>query len=146
MNFVKKHYKKFNDRRRLSKLEPSEINIFSFKGLERQARVVKVYDGDTITIIFRYNKNYYKLSCRILGIDTPELRTKNLKEKKMGYKAKIFLEQLILDKILTVRFDKFGKYGRPLIEIFLPNGQSISNVMITNKYAKPYFGGKKTEW
>ena len=88
MNFVKTQFKKFNDKRRLKQLDPSTIDRFSFEGLERQSRVVKVYDGDTITILFRFNKQYYKTSCRILGIDTPELRTKNLKEKAAGYEAK----------------------------------------------------------
>ena len=146
MNFVKTQFKKLNDKRRLKQLDPLDIDRFSFEGLERQSRVVKVYDGDTITILFRFNKQYYKTSCRMVGIDTPELRTKNLKEKAAGYKAKQFLETLILDKILLVKFGKFDKYGRPLVEVFLDNGQSVSNMMISNKYAKPYFGGKKTEW
>ena len=146
MNFVKTQFKKFNDKRRLKNLDQSTIDVFSFDGLERHSRIVKVYDGDTVTILFRYNKQYYKTSCRIIGIDTPELRTKNLKEKKAGYEAKQFLEGLILEKILLVKFGKDGKYGRPLVEIFLPNGQSISNIMISSKYAKPYFGGKKTKW
>ena len=146
MNFVKTQFKKFNDKRRLKQLDPSTIERFSFEGLERQSRVVKVYDGDTITILFRFNKQYYKTSCRILGIDTPELRTKNLKEKAAGYKAKDFLSGFILDKIILIKFGKFDKYGRPLIEGFLDNGQSISNLMISSGHAKPYFGGKKTEW
>ena len=146
MNFVKTQFKKFNDKRRLKQLDASTIDVFSFKGLERQSRVVKVYDGDTITILFRFNKQYYKTSCRILGIDTPELRTKNLKEKAAGYKARDFLSGFILDKIILIKFGKFDKYGRPLIEGFLDNGQSISNLMISNGHAKPYFGGKKTEW
>lgn len=146
MNFIKTQFKKLNDKRRLQNLNPSNIQRFSFEGLERQCRIIKCYDGDTITIIFRFNKQYYKLSCRIVGIDTPELRTSNEKEKKAGYEAKEFLEKLILDKILLVKFGKYGKYGRPLIKVFLPNKQSISDIMISNKYAKPYFGGKKTEW
>ena len=146
MNFVKKSYKQFNDRRRLSKLDPTEIPKFSFDGVEKNARIYKVYDGDTCTLLFRWKKQNINISCRIFGIDTPELRTKNPKEKKAGYKAKEFLEGLILEKVLKVKFGKNGKYGRPLVEIFLPNGQSISDIMIVNKYAKPYFGGKKDKF
>ena len=107
---------------------------------------VKVYDGDTCTVLFRWKKQNINVSCRLLGIDTPELRTKNPKEKKAGYAAKEFLEGLVLEKVLKVKFGKNGKYGRPLIEIFLPNGQSVNNTMITNNHAKPYFGGKKDKF
>ena len=146
MNFIKKIYKQFNDRRRLLKLDPTEIARFSFNGVEKNARIYKVYDGDTCTLLFRWKKQNINISCRIFGIDTPELRTKNLKEKKAGYEAKEFLEGLILEKVLKVKFGKNGKYGRPLVEIFLPNGQSVGDIMIVNKYAKPYFGGKKDKF
>ena len=146
MNYIKTTYKKFNDRRRLMKLEPTDIPKFSFEGIEKNARIYKVYDGDTCTLLFRWKKQNINISCRIFGIDTPELRTKNLKEKKAGYEAKKFLQGLILEKILRVKFSKNGKYGRPLIEIFLPNGQSISDIMISNGYAKPYFGGTKNKF
>ena len=146
MNYIKTTYKKFNDRRRLMKLEPTDIPKFSFEGIEKNARIYKVYDGDTCTLLFRWKKQNINISCRIFGIDTPELRTKNLKEKKAGYEAKKFLQGLILEKILRVKFSKNGKYGRPLIEIFLPNGQSISDIMISNGYAKPYFGGTKDKF
>jgi len=146
MNFIKTSYKKFNDRRRLLKLEPSDIPKFSFENIEKNARIYKVYDGDTCTVLFRWKKQNINISCRIFGIDTPELRTKNLKEKKAGYEAKEFLEGIILEKVLRVKFGKNGKYGRPLVEIFLPNGQSISDIMISNGHAKPYFGGKKEKF
>jgi len=143
MNYIKKKYTRYNTARKLMKLDPTEIPKFSFLGVEKYARIYKVYDGDTCTLLFEWNKQMINTSCRIYGIDTPELRTKDLDEKKAGYEAKEFLEGLILDKILLVKFGKNGKYGRPLIQIFLDNGQSISDILISNKYAKPYFGGTK---
>jgi len=145
-SYLKDSVKYLQDKRKLKKLEPSDVKRFSFNGVVKYARIVKVYDGDTCTILFRWKKQNIKTSCRILGIDTPELRTSNKKEKKLGYIAKEFLEGLILEKVLKVKFGKDGKYGRPLVEIFLHDGQSISDIMIANKYAKPYFGGKKQKW
>lgn len=144
--YIKNIYKYKKTKKYLEKLEPSEIKPFSFSGIEKYARIIKVYDGDTCTILFRWKKQNIKTSCRIIGIDTPELRTKNKVEKKLGYEAKDFLQNLILEKVLKVKFGKDGKFGRPLVEIFLHNGQSISDIMISNGHAKPYFGGTKQKW
>jgi len=119
MNYFKKSYKRYNTRRKLMSIDPSDVPKFSFNGVEKYARIYKVYDGDTCTLLFRWKKQVINTSCRIYGIDTPELRTKDLDEKKAGYEAKKFLEGLILNKVLLVNFGKDGKYGRPLIQIFL---------------------------
>lgn len=146
MNRIKDAYKYYKTKKELKKLNPSEVKSFSFEGVEKYARIVKVYDGDTCTILFRWKKQNIKTSCRIYGIDTPEIRTKNQKEKTKGYIARDFLKSLIEEKVLKVKFGKDGKFGRPLVEIYLQNGQSISDIMIQQKHAKPYFGGKKSKW
>lgn len=120
------------------------VKKFSFEGLEKFVYVYSVYDGDTITIIFNHNNQKIKLSCRFLGIDTPELRTKDLQEKKKGYEAKYYLEKRVLRKIKYVKFFKNEKYGRTLIRIydkkeyFKKNKYSINQEMIDKKYAIPY--------
>lgn len=147
MNKVKKLYKYFKAKKQLNKLEPKEIDYFSFSGVEKYARVFKVYDGDTISLLFKWKKQNIKASCRLLGIDTPELRTKNENEKKKAIEARDFLHNLIYEKIVLVKFSKNGKFGRPLIEVFLPSGESISQIMINKKYAKKYLGkSKKNLW
>ena len=80
-------------------------------------KVVKVYDGDTITIVTPLfngdvspKSKLYKFNVRILGIDTPELKTKNVGEKELGIKAKNALSDLILDKVVkleNVSYDTF---------------------------------------
>ena len=48
-------------------------------------KVIKVYDGDTITIASKMpfeNSPYYRFSVRLKGIDCPEIRTKNMEEKQ----------------------------------------------------------------
>ena len=62
----------------------NNIPQFNFNGDIKQAKVVDVYDGDTIKIVFTVSNKLYKFNCRIIGVDTPELRTKNKKEKKYG--------------------------------------------------------------
>jgi micrococcal nuclease len=144
-NKIKNIVKYYKTKRYLKKLDPSKIKSFSFNGVQKYARIVKVYDGDTCTIIFRWKKQNIKCSCRLYGIDTPEIRTTNKKEKELGYIAKDFLSSLLLEKVVMVHFLKDDKYGRPLVNIFL-NGSSIQEIMITNGFAKPYFGGKKYKW
>ena len=137
----------------------NSINLFTFYGETKLAKCVDVYDGDTIKVVFPLENKLYKWNCRLSGIDTPELRTKNKKEKELGYIVRDKLREKIFNKIIHVKCDKFDKYGRLLIEIFLDdkdcleqkgggiyNEKSINNWLIEKKYAFKYDGGKKMSW
>ena len=62
-----------------------QTKIFSFEGRKCLGKVVDVYDGDTVKIVFSLSDNeperLYKWNCRLINVDTPEIKTKNLKEK-----------------------------------------------------------------
>ena len=60
--------------------------LFSLNGQIFNAKVVDVYDGDTITCVFKLYGNYYKWKCRISHVDTPEIKTKNIEEKDIEEK------------------------------------------------------------
>ncbi len=45
--------------------------VFSLNGHKTHAKVVNVYDGDTIHVVFKYFDTYYKWICRIAHVDTP---------------------------------------------------------------------------
>jgi endonuclease YncB( thermonuclease family) len=123
-------------------LDCKNVRKFSLQGLEFDARVVSVYDGDTITVIFKMNpySEYYKWNCRLIGIDTPELKTGNHKEE--GIRARDFLREKILDKVVRIKCGDFDKYGRLLVQVFQDN-VDINALMIDSGNAKAYFGGKK---
>ena len=140
MNFIKKLLLK----RRLSKVDSKTVKKHTLKGFKTYAKVCKVYDGDTITIIIEKDKKMFKYSCRLLGIDTPELRTKNKREKEKGLKARDYLRRLILNKIVKVTFDDFDKYGRPLITVFYKN-KNVAQRMLKETFCVVYDGGKKME-
>ena len=57
---------------------------FSLDGYKVNGKVVDVYDGDSVKIVFSLHNSFYKWKCRLEGIDTPELRTYDLKEKEYG--------------------------------------------------------------
>ena len=108
--------------------------------------VVKVVDGDTIDIIVDLGFGLTKKErVRIAGIDTPESRTRDLKEKEYGLAAKYYL-QGILNRAddLIVRTEKEGKFGRMLGWLYSDDDEkSINQVMIDEGYAWAYDGGKK---
>lgn len=125
---------------------------FSFNGFVRICKVVSVYDGDTVRIVFflndppKMNETPIMCSVRLYGIDTPEIRTKDPIEKKNGYNAKQRLIELIGNDLIKVSFGKDDKYGRPLATLAHLNDSfenSINNKLVVENYAKPYFGGKK---
>lgn len=119
-------------------------NCENFQHTFTECKCLKVYDGDTIFVGAKVSsKSFAKFKVRIYGIDTPEIRTKNLEEKAQGLEAKNFLENKILNKILQIEIRKeTDKYGRLLASLKF-KGEDIANLMIQNNYAKPYFGGTK---
>ena len=126
-----------------------EVND-SFKELsleneEKLGKVVSVYDGDTIKIVFPLHDKLYKWNCRLGRVDTPELRTKNELEKKFGYEVRDKLREKILNKLVNVKCGDFDKYGRLLTEIYIEN-ESVNQWLIDNEYAFEYDGGTKKDW
>lgn len=123
----------------------SDTEELSFDKQSIQSKVVSVYDGDTIKCVFPINEKMYKWNCRINGIDTPEIRTRSSLEKEAGYKARDFLREKILHKIVTLHCHDFDKYGRLLVNVEIDN-EDISELMIKLEHAFRYDGGTKRDW
>ena len=134
--------KNYFKNKKLSK-QTIETKEWSFKNRIYMAKVVAVYDGDTIRAVFKFNGDYYKFNIRLMGIDTPEIRTKNDKEKNCGYMVKGILEDKILNKQVQLVCTGEDSFGRILAYIYY-DGINISQYMLDNKYAYPYDGKKKT--
>ena len=109
--------------------------------------VDRVVDGDTIDISIDLGFDLTKKErVRLAGIDTPEKRTKDQKEKEMGYQATEFLEMHLMEaKKLTVKTEKEGKFGRMLGWLYKSETDttSINQIMIDKGYAWAYDGGTK---
>ena len=108
-------------------------------------KVIKVYDGDTITIASKLpirNSPVYRFSVRLNGIDTPEMRTKNQNEKEIAQKAQLYLSGLIMNKTVLLKDVQTEKYGRLLAEVYIGKTH-INKNMIANRYAVKYDGGTK---
>ena len=111
--------------------------------------ISKVVDGDTIDadIDLGFDISLSK-RIRLAGIDTPESRTTNAKEKAMGLESKEWLKKALEGAkdilIKTELPDSTEKYGRIIGHLFI-NGQetSLNNQMIEEGYALAYDGGTK---
>ena len=111
--------------------------------------ISKVVDGDTIDadIDLGFDISLGK-RIRLAGIDTPESRTTNAKEKAMGLESKDWLKKALEGAkdilIKTELPDSTEKYGRIIGHLFI-NGQetSLNSQMITSGYALAYDGGTK---
>ena len=116
-------------------------------GKEVQAKIISVYDGDTVKALFPLNNIVYKWNCRIYGVDTPEIRGSSDKEKKYAYFVRDKLREQINDKIVTFKCFDLDKYGRLLVSIKTDEIDDIGNWLIENKFAFPYFGvTNKEDW
>ncbi len=87
---------------------------------EFAARVVGVYDGDTITVLDN-TKRQHKI--RLSGIDAPELR------QDFGRRAKEHLSGLVFDKNVLITHDKVDRWGRIVGKVIL-DGQDTNLAMI----------------
>lgn len=119
--------------------------LFGLKGKTKWAKVVKVYDGDTIHVVFYLGFKLYRWKCRLLGIDTPEIKTKSKIEHSAAIKAKEKLSDLILNKIITIECNNFDKYGRLLITVY-KSRVNINKFMVRQGYAYEYDGGTKKKF
>uniref|UniRef100_A0A6C0ETR5 TNase-like domain-containing protein n=1 Tax=viral metagenome TaxID=1070528 RepID=A0A6C0ETR5_9ZZZZ len=125
----------------------TDTPIFTLIGHKSIAKVVHVYDGDSVHLVIEVFGKLYKWKCRLAHVDTPELKTKNLKEKEMGFNVRDKLRELMDDKIVDVECFEFDKYGRLLVEITIrETGVKVHEWLISNNYAKKYEGGTKDKW
>jgi endonuclease YncB( thermonuclease family) len=136
------------------------IPPFNFDGQEFQAKCIKVYDGDTITVAMKILNKFYKFNIRMLGYDAPELKSKRDEERARARKARDFLTELVLNKIIFIRCGKFDKYGRilgtvlckPSVAIageiiYIGTGtKNINELMCEQDFCRPYTGGHRDEW
>jgi len=114
-------------------------------------KVENVVDGDTIDVLIDLGFDIlFQSRVRLAGIDTPESRTKDLKEKALGIESKEYLKKALKDAksvvIKTEKMDSSEKYGRILGWVYI-NGDTVSlnDMMINDGYAWGYLGDTKVK-
>ncbi len=113
-----------------------------------RATVIKVFDGDTVTVAWKDadDKNV-RVSCRLLGIDTPEIRRSSEHEKALAIKARDRLRSFVMGKVVTIRRPGKEKYGRVLADLETAGCDSVADYMLEDReVCRPYQGGRKAGW
>lgn len=129
------------------------IDDATFKNVEyyipkiTRGRVIKVYDGDTITVascIPESKTKIYKFSIRLRGIDSPEIKGSSIVEKQRAFASRDALQAKIMYKYVDIRNVSIEKYGRLLADVYI-DSICINEWMIENDLAVTYDGGKKMD-
>lgn len=114
-------------------------------------KVENVVDGDTIDVLIDLGFDIlFQSRVRLAGIDTPESRTKDLKEKALGLESKEYLKKHLKDAksviIKTEKMNSSEKFGRILGWVYV-NGdtESLNDKMINDGYAWGYMGDAKVK-
>ena len=109
------------------------------------AKVERVVDGDTVDALVDLGfSTWKKVRIRMMGINTPESRTRDLEEKARGLAAKQFVKDTLAkhENSFILQSHGVGKYGRCLGEIIL-NKVNLNDLLITEGHAVKYDGGKR---
>ena len=120
---------------------------------EYKCTVNKVIDGDTVDVDIDLGFGIVLTDerVRIMGIDTPESRTRNKIEKLFGLAAKQRLKELLSKQcILKTEINKDGedmkgKFGRVLGDFISDNGRLVTDIMIEEGHAVAYHGQSKDD-
>jgi len=115
-----------------------------------RCKLRRVVDGDTVDVDIDLGFGIWQMNerVRIMGIDTPESRTRDKIEKKFGLAAKAKLKSLlgprpVLQTTISKKGeDMKGKFGRVLGD-FIIEGKPVTEIMCKSGHAVPYFGGAK---
>ena len=122
---------------------------------EYKCKILRVVDGDTVDvdIDLGFGMWMHKERVRMMGIDTPESRTRDKVEKAFGLASKERLKELLpigSIQILKTEIDrsgedKKGKFGRILGDFITEDDKRCTDILIEEGYAVAYFGGSKEE-
>ena len=120
-----------------------------------RCKIQRVVDGDTVDAIIDLGfKIMYADRIRLMGLDTPESRTRNKKEKELGLASKVRIKELLAQAPVGKRGSKWvtlettkmgtGKFGRILGTLYVGN-TNVNQAMIDEGHARWYMGGSKDE-
>lgn len=101
-------------------------------------RIIRIVDGDTVVVEI----DDMPQKVRLIGINTPEIKTSQKPAECFGVEAENYARQLLANERVYVEpdpsQDAHDKYGRLLAYLILSNGTNFNERMIVDGYAKEY--------
>ena len=108
--------------------------------------IASVYDGDTFKINLNCSMAVYceKVPVRVLGVDTPEIKGKTEREKKLAQQAKAFTKNFLAQGPVSLSNCGRDKYFRLLCDVTNGQGKNLAQELIKAKLGYSYYGGTKS--
>lgn len=124
---------------------------FSYAGQRLAAKVVDVYDGDTIRVVFRSGGRLVQHRARMAGYDSPEMKPPRAsatrdREIAAAVAARDALRRAVDGRLVEIACGPFDKYGRVLVTVYVPAATGHVDVnawMVAAGHGVPYAGGAK---
>ncbi len=108
--------------------------------------IASVYDGDTFKINLNCSMAVYceKVPVRVLGVDTPEMKGKTEREKKLAQQAKAFTKNFLAQGPISLTNCGRDKYFRLLCDVTNGQNKNLAQELIKAKLGYKYYGGTKS--
>lgn len=113
----------------------------------KNVSIASVYDGDTFKINLNCSLAVYceKVPVRVLGVDTPEIKGKTTKEKRLAKEAKAFTKDFLEKGPISLTNCSRDKYFRLLCDVTNAQGKNLAQELIKKDLGYEYWGGKKSD-
>ncbi len=148
------------------------VPFFTLEGQTMSAKIVDVYDADSLRAVVEREGELQKFSIRLTGIDTPEKRSRNPLERRAAKAAHARLLGLLgvggkrrkevrkscaeSRRLVELSCGSFDKYGRLLVKLYISDalaggGTGVRRLcaneeLVRMGVAKHYDGGTKEAW
>ena len=108
------------------------------------ARVVSVYDGDTVTLLASFGGTLARCNLRLYGVDCPEMRGRGAREKEVAEAVRDVVRAQCLGRLCKVHANGTDKYGRLMGDLETPEGRMVARYLLDAGLARAYAGGTRT--
>lgn len=149
LNLIREAYQRW----KLRPYNDTNVPLLGFSGKVVVAKVVKVYDGDTVRLVFRWRGKVTKVRCRLEGYDAAELKPpKSMpgrdREVQLAQLARVRLCHLVgleaCDGMVKAHLGEMDKYGRVLATLYNQKGDCVNTHMLQSGLVVAYSGGTRS--
>jgi endonuclease YncB( thermonuclease family) len=129
-------------RMRLCNLRAADVGRFLPRPERCLAKICRVHDGDTLTILGIVAGEPTLLQLRVRNVDAPELRGRSPEEMSVAARLRDLLRTLLVDSVSEVVVEKLDKYGRCLGDVRMPRDPAkwLSEFLLEKQLVRAYDG------